>query len=117
MNKDNACTNARIKITSNEWYVPYYTPSVPQQAILSMQILSHTPTELHYGERSVFIKEVNIQNLWTYELGQQEGINVPIWINVDFQQRDRQDSQNLNIDTFCRPPVTSAQCIFGTRKS
>ena len=33
-----------------------------------------------------------------------------------FQQRDRQDSQNLNNDTFYRPPVTSAQSINGTEK-
>ena len=31
-------------------------------------------------------------------------------IIIGFQQRDRQDSQNLNNDTFYRPPVTSAQC-------
>ena len=43
-------------------------------------------------------------------------MNVPIWINIGFQQQDRQDSQNLNNDTFCRLPVVSAQCVFGTEK-
>ena len=43
-------------------------------------------------------------------------MNVPIWIIVDFRQKDRQDSQNLNNDTFHRPPVTSAQCIIGTKR-
>ena len=43
-------------------------------------------------------------------------MNVPIWKIVGFQQRDRQDSQNLNNDTFYRPPVTNAQCIFATEK-
>ena len=62
------------------------------------------------------MKEVNTQNLWNFELGTQEGINVPIWIIVGFQQQDRQNSQNLNNDTFYRPPVTSAQCIIGTEK-
>ena len=62
------------------------------------------------------MKEVNTQNLWTFELRTQEGINVPIWIIVGFHQRDRQDSQNLNNDTFYRPTVTSAQCIIGTEK-
>ena len=62
------------------------------------------------------MKEVNTQNLWTSELGTQENINVPIWIFVFFQQRDRQDSQNLNIDTFYRPPVTSAECVIRTEK-
>ena len=31
-------------------------------------------------------------------------------------KRDRQDSQKLKNDTFCRLPVTSAQCIIGTGK-
>ena len=36
-----------------------------------------------------------------------------IWIKIGFQQRDRQDSQNLNDDTFQRLPITSAQSIIG----
>ena len=60
------------------------------------------------------MKEVNIQNFWTFELGTQEGINVPIWIFVVFQQNDRQRNQNLNTDTFVRLPVISAQVIIGT---
>ena len=62
------------------------------------------------------MKEVNTQNLWTFQLGTQEGINVPIWIIVGFQQSDRQHDQNLKNDTFYRPPVTSAQFIIGTEK-
>ena len=80
------------------------------------QIKKNTRTLLRYPERSVFMKEVNTQNLWTFELGNQEGINVPIWIFVAFQQNDRQNDQNLNNDTFYRPLVTSAQCIIGTEK-
>ena len=43
-------------------------------------------------------------------------MNVPIWIIIGFQQRDRHDSQNLNKDIFCRLPVVSAQCVTGTEK-
>ena len=43
-------------------------------------------------------------------------MNVLIWVNIEFQQRDKQDSQNLNIDTFCRLAVTNAQCFIGTEK-
>ena len=43
-------------------------------------------------------------------------MKVPIWINIGFQQRDRQDSQNLNNDTFCRLSVTKAQCIISKEK-
>ena len=60
------------------------------------------------------MKEVKTQNFWTFELGPQEGVNVPIWNIVDFQQKDTQDSQKLNQDTFYRPPVTSTQCVIGT---
>ena len=112
LNKANATNIGKIKLTSIEWYIPHYTPSIPQQATLSKQILSKVPTELQYVEKSVFMKEVNTQKLWTFELGTQEGINVSTWIIVGFQQRDRRGSQNLNNDTIYRPPVTSAQCIL-----
>ena len=51
-----------------------------------------------------------------FELGTQEGINVRIWIIAGFQQRERQDPQNLNSDTFYRTTVTSAQCVISTEK-
>ena len=107
---------ARIKIDHIHWYVPHYIPSMQQQAIMSKQILNKTPTELRYVERSVFMKEVNNQNVWNFELGSQENMNVPVWIFAGFQQQNRQDSQNLNNDTFCRLPVVSVQCIIGTER-
>ena len=116
INKANATADARIRIDHIHWFVPHYTPSIQQQSTLSNQILSKTPTELRYVERSVFMKEVNNQNLWNFDLGSHENMNMPIWIIIGFQQRDRQDSQNLNNDTFCRLPVVSAQCIIGTEK-
>ena len=61
------------------------------------------------------MNEVNTQNL-TFELAIQEGVNVPIWTYVVFQQSDRQHDQNINNDTFYRKPVTSAQCIMGTER-
>ena len=108
--------DARIKINHVHWYVPQNTPSMSQQGIMSKQILNKLSTEFRYVERSVFMKEVNNQKLWNFELGSQENMNVPIWINLGFQQQDRQDSRNLNNDTFCRLPVVSAQCVIGTEK-
>ena len=116
LNKDNTINNGKIKINAIEWYVPHYTPSMKQQAILSKQILNKTPTEIKYPERSVFMKEVNTQNFWTFELGTQEGINIPTWVFVAFQQNDRQHDQNLNNDTFIRLPVISAQVVIGTER-
>ena len=85
LNRGNAINNGKIKINAIEWYVPHYTPSMQQQSILSKQIINKTPTQLQYPERSVFMKQVNTQNFWTFELGTQEGINIPTWIFVAFQ--------------------------------
>ena len=116
LNKGDAINLGKVKIIAIEWYVPHYTASMSQQALLSNQIVNKIPTELQYIERSVFMKELKTQNLWNFELGKQEGINVPIWIIIGFQQQDRQNSQNENNDTFYRPSVTSTQCIIGTEK-
>ena len=96
------------------WYVPHYTPSIQQQGILSKQIQSKTPTEPRYIERFVFMKKINNQNLWNFELGSEESMNVPIGNIKGFQQRDRQDLHNLNNDTFFRLLVNSAQLITRT---
>ena len=116
LNKGNAINNGKIRINALEWYVPHYTPSMQQQSILSKQILNKTPTQIQYPERSVFMKEVNTQNVWTFELGTQEGISIPTWIFIAFQQNDRQHDQNLNNDTFVRLPVISAQVVIGTER-
>ena len=58
------------------------------------------------------MKEKNNQNLWKFELGSQESTNVPLWNIIQLQQRDRQDSQKIHNDTFCKLPITSCQCII-----
>ena len=87
-----------------------------QQAILSKQILSKTPREIKYPERSLFMKEVISQIFWTFELGTQEGPNIPTWVFVAFQQNDRQHDQNLNNDPLVRLPVISARVVIGTER-
>ena len=116
LNKANAINNGKIKINAIEWYVPQYNPSAEQQSILSKQILNKTPQQIQYPERFVFMKEVNTQNFWTFELGTREGINIPTWVFVAFQQNDRQHDQNLNNDIFVRLPVISAQVVIGTER-
>ena len=66
IDKAGGIADARIRIDPIHWYVPHYLPSIQQQSTLSKQILSKTPTELRYVERSVFMKEVNNQNLWNF---------------------------------------------------
>ena len=57
-----------------------------------------------------------VEKFWTFELGVQEGIIVPTWIYVVFQQNHRQHDQNLNNQTFYKVLVTSCHCIIGTSK-
>ena len=116
LNKGNVINNAKTKVISIHWYVPHYTPSLAQQNVLMNQITKQMAKELQFSERSVFMKQVNTQTLWDFELGSQEGVNVFIWIFVIFQRSHRQHDQNLNNDTFYRMPVTSAQCIIGSVK-
>ena len=110
-----AINDARIKFDHIHWDVPHFTPSIQQQGIISKRNLSKTPTELRYFERSIFLKEVKHQNLWNSELGSKESMKGPIRIFSGFEQQDRQDSKNLNSDTFCRLPVASAQCKTGKK--
>ena len=100
LNKDNATNNAKIKINALEWYVPHYTLSLEDYSKLRNQITKKMPTELHYPEKSVFVKEVNTQFFWSFELGVQEGIIMPIRIYAVFQQSDRLHDQILNNDSF-----------------
>ena len=116
LNKDNAINSSKIEIISMHWYIQHYTPSIFQQAMFFEQIQRKTPTEPKNEERSLFIKNKNPQSFWNFELGTQEVINVPIRIFVGFQEVDRQNSQNLNNDTFCRPPVTSAHVVIGKER-
>ena len=116
LSKANATTNAKMKIKSLEWYVPHYSPSLNEYNKLMIRTKQKTRTNIHYPERSVFMKEVNTQNFWTFELGTQEGINVPLWVFVVFQQMDRQNDQSLNNDTFVRLPIISAQVVIGTER-
>ena len=116
LSKNDATNNAKHKINGIEWYVPHYVPSIDEYNKLMIQIRNKTPTNLHSPEKSVFMREVNTQNFWTFELGTQEGVNVPIWVFIAFQQQNRKPDQTLNNDTFYRMPVTSAQCIIGTEK-
>ena len=67
---------ARNNIDHFYWYVPQCFPSIQQQGLLSKQIISKTPTELKYNERSFFKKEMKNRNLWNFELGSQESIKV-----------------------------------------
>ena len=84
MNKAGTIPDARIRIDKIHWNVPHYTPSIPQQGIMSKQVLGKTPTELRYFKRSDFMKDANDESLWASELGSQQEKIVPILILEGF---------------------------------
>ena len=75
--------DARTRIDQIDWYVPHCTSSLDQERILTKQIVNKIPTQLRYIERSLFIKAVNIQKVWNFELGALETMDVPIWITIN----------------------------------
>ena len=117
LNKAPGIADARIKIDNTFWYVPHYTPHFPQQGILSEQILSKTILEIRYNERSVFMNEGSDPKLCNFKLVIKESMKVPIWINVGFQRRHRQGSQNPKKDTYYKLPITGGEVITGTEKN
>ena len=90
---------ARSNIDHIHWYVHHYTHSNQQQGILSERISIRQPRSSDILN-VVFMKEVNNQSLWIFDLGSQETTKILIRIIVRFQERDRQNPQNLNIDPF-----------------
>ena len=47
LNRADATILGKVKINAIEWYVPHYTASMSQQAILSNEIVNRIPTELN----------------------------------------------------------------------
>ena len=106
----------RVIIDDISWYVPHFTPSVINQKLISRNIASKTPTELTYIIGSSYLKDVTTENIWTFELGVGECVDVPRYVIVGFMQRDQCIQQHQNNDTFYRPCVVIAQCIIGSKK-
>ena len=99
-----------MKVISRK--IPHYTPVV-RQGLLNQQIITKVPTELSYIKRSVCSKDVQSQNQWNSVIGVGEGIDLPIYVILGFQQRDRLINQLLHNDNFYRPHVKFAQFIIG----
>ena len=89
MRRAGGVANAKIGISGLYWYMPKYTPNKEEQAILSKQTLIQTPSEFYYLKTYVFMKEVNTQKVWTFELETQKVINVPFFVIAEFQQTDQ----------------------------
>ena len=72
-------------------------------------IICKAATELSSIKRPSYMKVVTTENNWTFELGVRDGIDIPIYVIIEFMQRDQFNQQHQNNDTFYRPSVVNAQ--------
>ena len=80
---------AKVVVKDISWYIPHYVPNLENQQLVMDQILNKDPTELHYIERVVFRKDVNTNNIWTFELGKSNNESCPIFVIVGLQARKK----------------------------
>ena len=113
---------AKVVVKDISCYIPYYVLSLENQQLVLYQILNKDPTELSYTECTVFRKDVNTNNNWTFELGT-SGISTPTLLDccdfvviVGFQARNKIDSQTHDNATFDRLSVSNAVCKIGSEK-
>ena len=92
-----AIVDAKSVIINIHCFLPHHTPFITQQSLSSKQFLSKT-MEIQLVEKSANMKNVIDQKLWIFEPVSQQGIIVPFFNICGFQQRDMQNSRNLNND-------------------
>ena len=73
------------------------------------QLLIKDPAELYYMERTVFTKDENTNNTWTFELGSY-GESPPTFVIVGFQARNKIDSQTHDKEISDRLTISNAVC-------
>ena len=111
-----AGAHAKLLDISFSWFVPHYAADVEQQVQLPEHFISKTSKEFSYIWRLVFMKDIKIQSHSTFEIGVRSEIDIPNSILVASPQRDRYNSQELNMDSFCGQVVRSSQCIIRMKR-
>ena len=106
-----------VLIEDLSWYVPHYTPLIPNQKLMLGHIVSKAPAKLSYIKRSSYMKVVTTEKFWTFELGVGDGVDIPFYVIAGFMQRDHFNRQHQSNDTFCRPSIVNPQCIIGSEKN
>ena len=114
--RTNGVDAAKVVVKDISWYIPHYVLSLENQQLVLNRILNKNTTELFYAERSVFRKDVNTNNNWTFELGN-SGESTPTFVIVGFQARNKIDSQTHENATIDRLSVSNAVRKIGSEKN
>ena len=104
---------AKVVVKVISWYIPHYVPNIENQQLVLNQILQKDPIEWYYTERTVFRKDVNASDNWTFELGN-SGELTPTFVIVGFQARNKIDSQTHDNAIFDRLSISNAVCKIGS---
>ena len=70
----------------------------------------------HILKDHLCLKYVSTQNIWIFDLGVGDVIDIPAYVAVGFMQRDQFNEQHDNNATVYRPNVVNGQCITGSEK-
>ena len=70
---------------------------------------------MYCTERTVFRKDVNTNNNWTFEL-RNSGESIPNFVIVVFQARKKNDSQTHDNAVFDQHSISNAVCEIGSEK-
>ena len=117
IHRANAVANGKMVIKDISWYVEKYTPNLDNQQLIADQLLSETPTELYYEERSEYRKKIPNDGLFTFEVGIENSKNIPSWIIIGFMADEKFDSQlHDNNNIFDWLPISQAVCRIGSER-
>ena len=106
--RGNGVDVAKIVIKDIGWYIPHFTPNLENQHFMMDQLLNKDSTEIYYMERIVFRKDVNTNNIRSFDLGN-SGESTPIFAIVGFKDRKKLIRKHDNA-TFDRLPLSNAVC-------
>ena len=111
----NGATAERVIKYDISWYVPDQTLNIFQQKRILEHMVSEAATEISYIKRSFNTKYVTTGRHWAFQLRVQSGIDVPIFVLVDFMQREQFNQKQQKNDAFYWPTVVNAQCVMGNK--
>ena len=106
--------NAKVEIKDLVLYVRQFTPSIDNMNLINEHILANKSAVYPFTQNSYTTKPINANRKWTFEIGQETSIDIPLQIIVGFQSIERLQSQTQNNGVFDQLNITSAQCRIGT---
>ena len=108
---------AKVVINDISWFFfETFTPNLDNQQLVAEKLLSEVPTELYYEECTVFGKTMRKSGTWTFELGIENGKNIPSWINEGLLEIDEFDEQTRDKSNFDWLPVCSTVFRLGSER-